>query len=64
MALQKSQVMNVRDTLVGQGTKPFYVRDGDVICGSSDDVLIRFRKRSWTARKRRYGLVSFVCLRR
>src|SRR5438034_5123351 len=29
--LQKSQVMNVQDTLVSQGTKPFYVRDGDVI---------------------------------
>jgi polysaccharide export outer membrane protein len=29
--VQKSQVMNVRETLVGQGTKPFYVRDGDVI---------------------------------
>jgi len=29
--VQKSQVMNVHDTLVGQGTKPFYVRDGDVI---------------------------------
>jgi polysaccharide biosynthesis/export protein len=28
---QKSQVMNVHDTLIGQGTKPFYVRDGDVI---------------------------------
>jgi polysaccharide export outer membrane protein len=29
--VQKSQVMNVQDTLIGQGTKPFYVRDGDVI---------------------------------
>jgi polysaccharide export outer membrane protein len=29
--VQRSQVMNVRDTLLGQGTKPFYVRDGDVI---------------------------------
>jgi protein involved in polysaccharide export with SLBB domain len=29
--VQKSQVMNVQDTLVSQGTKPFYVRDGDVI---------------------------------
>ena len=29
--LQKSQVMNVHEALVGQGTKPFYVRDGDVI---------------------------------
>ena len=29
--VQKSQVMNVHDTLIGQGTKPFYVRDGDVI---------------------------------
>jgi polysaccharide export outer membrane protein len=29
--VQKSQVMNVHDTLVNQGTKPFYVRDGDVI---------------------------------
>src|SRR6059058_2747777 len=29
--LQKSQVMNVQETLVSQGTKPFYVRDGDVI---------------------------------
>jgi protein involved in polysaccharide export with SLBB domain len=29
--VQKSQVMNVNDTLVRQGTKPFYVRDGDVI---------------------------------
>jgi len=29
--LQKSQVMNVHGALVGQGTKPFYVRDGDVI---------------------------------
>ena len=29
--VQKSQVMNVNDTLVGLGTKPFYVRDGDVI---------------------------------
>ena len=30
--VQKSQVMNVYDTLVGrQETKPFYVRDGDVI---------------------------------
>ena len=27
----RSQVMNVREALVGQGTKPFYVRDGDVI---------------------------------
>src|SRR5437016_10063864 len=27
----RSQVMNVHDTLIGQGTKPFYVRDGDVI---------------------------------
>src|SRR5436190_12130298 len=29
--VQKSQVMNVHETLIGQGTKPFYVRDGDVI---------------------------------
>jgi polysaccharide export outer membrane protein len=29
--VQRSQVMNVHDTLVNQGTKPFYVRDGDVI---------------------------------
>jgi polysaccharide biosynthesis/export protein len=29
--VQKSQVMNVHDTLIGQGTKPFYVRDGDVL---------------------------------
>jgi polysaccharide export outer membrane protein len=29
--VQKSQVMNINDTLIGQGTKPFYVRDGDVI---------------------------------
>ena len=29
--VQKSQVMNVQETLVSQGTKPFYVRDGDVI---------------------------------
>jgi protein involved in polysaccharide export with SLBB domain len=29
--VQKSQVMNVHNTLIGQGTKPFYVRDGDVI---------------------------------
>ena len=29
--VQKSQVMNVHDTLVNQGTKPFYVRDGDVL---------------------------------
>jgi protein involved in polysaccharide export with SLBB domain len=29
--VQKSQIMNIHDTLVGQGTKPFYVRDGDVI---------------------------------
>jgi polysaccharide export outer membrane protein len=29
--VQRSQVMNVHDTLLGQGTKPFYVRDGDVI---------------------------------
>jgi polysaccharide export outer membrane protein len=29
--IQKSQVMNVHETLLGQGTKPFYVRDGDVI---------------------------------
>jgi polysaccharide biosynthesis/export protein len=29
--VQRSQVMNVQDTLVSQGTKPFYVRDGDVI---------------------------------
>src|SRR5947199_6315876 len=29
--VQKSQVMNVNETLVSQGTKPFYVRDGDVI---------------------------------
>ena len=29
--VQKSQVMNVHETLVNQGTKPFYVRDGDVI---------------------------------
>src|SRR4029077_10588745 len=25
--LQKSQVMNIHDTVIGQGTKPFYVRD-------------------------------------
>jgi protein involved in polysaccharide export with SLBB domain len=29
--VQKSQVMNVHETLIGHGTKPFYVRDGDVI---------------------------------
>ncbi|PYK45880.1 MAG: hypothetical protein DME46_02960, partial [Verrucomicrobia bacterium] len=29
--ITRSQVMNVREALVGQGTKPFYVRDGDVI---------------------------------
>ena len=29
--VQKSQVMNVHNTLISQGTKPFYVRDGDVI---------------------------------
>jgi len=29
--VQKSQVMNVHNTLIGQGTKPFYVRDGDVL---------------------------------
>ena len=29
--VQKNQVMNVNETLVSQGTKPFYVRDGDVI---------------------------------
>src|SRR5438105_6157198 len=29
--VQKSQVMNVHDTLLGQGTHPCYVRHGDVI---------------------------------